>query len=208
MAPIKTLATQDKSIDLHKNLRIKVMKCCANIYFNRQCLIKKATPKYAKIKIPYTSPATNITQKKTQIIRLKDEIKFLYMKKEKQKNDLYRIQLKAANELGNTWYTILDSIHESINQELERKYKTIEEKLKKKSCTYLEKKIDNMGNFHPRVINKTFTNYELTLPHKGLKILIININNWIKTLSVESETAITQLPISEKTTYVTKLHVT
>ena len=140
MAPIKTLATQAKSIDLHKNLRIKVMKCCANIYFNRQCLIKKATPKYAKIKIPYTSAATNITQKKTQIIRLKDEIKFLYMKKEKQKNDSYRIQLKAANELGNTWYTILDSIHESINQELERKYKTIEEKLKKKKILYVPRK--------------------------------------------------------------------
>jgi hypothetical protein len=42
------------------------------------------------------------------------------MKKEKPKNHLYRIQLKAAHALGNTWYTILDSIHEYINQELER----------------------------------------------------------------------------------------
>jgi predicted RNase H-like nuclease (RuvC/YqgF family) len=132
MAPIKTLASQAKSINSYKNLRTKVMKCCANIYFTRQCLIKKVIPKYAKIKIPYTSPATNITQKKTQIMRLKDEIKFLYMKKEKLKNELYRIQLKAAHEWGNTLYTILDSIHESINQELGRKYKTIEEKLKKK----------------------------------------------------------------------------
>ena len=81
MAPIKTLASQAKSINSYKSLRTKVMKCCANIYFNRQCLIKKVIPKYAKIKIPYTFPATKITQKKTQIIRLKDEIKFLYMKK-------------------------------------------------------------------------------------------------------------------------------
>jgi hypothetical protein len=98
-----------------------------NIYFNRHCLIKKVIPKYAKIKIPYTSHATDITKKKTQIIRLKDEIIFLLWKK-KLKNDLYRIRLKAAHEWGNTWYTILDSIHESVNQELERKYKTIEEK--------------------------------------------------------------------------------
>jgi len=81
MAPIKTLASQAKSINSYKSLRTKVMKCCANIYFNRQCLIKKVIPKYAKIKIPYTFPATKITQKKTQIIRLKDEIKFSYMKK-------------------------------------------------------------------------------------------------------------------------------
>jgi hypothetical protein len=43
---------------------------------------------------------------------------------------LYSIHLKTAQEWGNTWYIILDSIHESINQELERKYKTIEEKIK------------------------------------------------------------------------------
>ena len=41
MAPIKTLASPAKSINLYKNLRTKFMKCCANIYFNRQCLIRK-----------------------------------------------------------------------------------------------------------------------------------------------------------------------
>jgi U3 small nucleolar ribonucleoprotein component len=131
MAPIKILASQAQSINLYKNVRTKVMKFCANIYFNRQCLIKKIIPKYANIKIPYLSPATNITQKKIHTIRLKDEIKFLYKKKDKLNNDLYNIHLEAAQEWGNTWYIILDSIHESINQELERKYKTIDMKLKK-----------------------------------------------------------------------------
>jgi hypothetical protein len=121
--------------------------------------------------ILYTSSATNITQKKTQIIRLKDEIKFLYTKKQKLKNDLYRIHLKAAHEWGNTWYTNLESVHESISQELERKYKTTEEKLKKKYIPR-PKKPDNMGNFYLRVIKETditFTSYELTLFNKGLK---------------------------------------
>ena len=31
-------------------------------------------------KIPYTSPASQVTQKKIHIIRIKDEIKFLYKK--------------------------------------------------------------------------------------------------------------------------------
>jgi len=33
-----TLASQAKSINLYRNLRTKVKKCCANVYFNRQCL--------------------------------------------------------------------------------------------------------------------------------------------------------------------------
>ena len=43
------------------------------------------------------------------------------MRKEKL-NNLCRIQLKAAQDWGNTWYTFLDSIHGSINQELELLY--------------------------------------------------------------------------------------
>jgi len=132
------------------------------------------------------------------------------MKKEKLNNHLYRIHLKAAHALGNTWYTILDSIHESINQELDRKYKTIEEKLKKKVHTQT-KKTDNTGNFYLRVIKKidiTVTSYELALLNKGLKYLNHKHKQLDKSLSLETETAITQLPIFEKTTYVTKLHVT
>ena len=64
MASIKFLANQAKSINIYKNLRAKVMKRYDNIYFNRQCLIKKVTPKYANIRIPPTFPAANITRKK------------------------------------------------------------------------------------------------------------------------------------------------
>ena len=39
-------------------LRIKVLKCCANIYFNRQCLQQAIVPKYANIKIPQTLPVS------------------------------------------------------------------------------------------------------------------------------------------------------
>ena len=49
MAPIKLLASLAHSVNTYKNLRTKVMKCCANIYFNRQCLDKKVIPKYGNI---------------------------------------------------------------------------------------------------------------------------------------------------------------
>ena len=70
----------------------------------------------------YAPPATNITSKKVQTIRIKDEIKFLYRKKEKLNIDPYRIHLQAAQQWDSIWCSILDSIHESINQELDKKY--------------------------------------------------------------------------------------
>ena len=61
---------------------------------------------------------------------------------------------------------------------------------------------DYKRNFYPRVVNTTditFTNDELTLLNKGLKY---NLNhkhkNWIKTLALEAEPAVTQLPIFEQ----------
>jgi len=79
---IKFLASQAKSIHRYKSLRSKILKCNANIYFNRQCLVKNLTPKYATIKVPTTSKAAQNTQSKITYIRIKDEIKFLYKKKD------------------------------------------------------------------------------------------------------------------------------
>jgi hypothetical protein len=70
-------AGQVKIINAYKNSKIKLMKCCANIYFNKQCIAQKITPAYAKIKVAKTSPASTITQQKAQVMRVKDEIKFL-----------------------------------------------------------------------------------------------------------------------------------
>jgi len=78
MAPIKILASQARLINLHKNLRTKVMKYCANICFNRQCINRKAIPNYANVKLSHTSPAANVSLNKIEKIRVKDELKFLY----------------------------------------------------------------------------------------------------------------------------------
>ena len=34
------VACQAHSINQYRNIRTKIMKCCANIYFNQQCLIR------------------------------------------------------------------------------------------------------------------------------------------------------------------------
>ena len=56
------------------------MKCCANNYFNEQCLNKKVIPKYAHMMISNTLPASRITSKKVQAIRIKEEINFFLNK--------------------------------------------------------------------------------------------------------------------------------
>ena len=75
----KFLASQAKSIYYYKSIRSKVLKFNANIFFNKQCLAKNIIPKYANIKVPATSKAAHTTQKKVSLIRIKDEIKFLYV---------------------------------------------------------------------------------------------------------------------------------
>jgi len=62
MTTIKVFTSQATSFSLYKNLRTKVVKCWAKIYFNKQRL-EKGVPKYAHIKIPNMSPASHITSK-------------------------------------------------------------------------------------------------------------------------------------------------
>ena len=78
MINIKFIASQAKSINLYKNTRSKLLKYCASIYFNKQCIAKNVIPKYVSIKFISTSPISQVSAKKAQIICLKDEIKFLF----------------------------------------------------------------------------------------------------------------------------------
>jgi hypothetical protein len=56
--------------------------CNASIYFNKQCLAKKVTPKYANLRFTNNSPVAQLTTNKAQVLRIKNEIKFLLKKKE------------------------------------------------------------------------------------------------------------------------------
>ena len=193
---VKTLASQASSINRYKNLRLKLLQCNANIYFNRQCLTHKVTPTYTKIRVPYTSPASNITQQKIATMRIKDEIRFLYQKKEQLNTNLYKAHLQASNDWGPIWPTIQTSIHESLTPTIDKKYQTLRQKLK--HLTNRAKEDTNPDHaFFPRVLNKTnihFTNDEELLLQKGLKFNIHSKpKNWISTLAIEAETAITLL---------------
>jgi hypothetical protein len=81
----------------YENAKRKLFNCNANIYFNRQCHQKGLIPNFAKIRIPISSPAGKSTQRKTQNLRIKDEIKYLYMKKQQLNHRLPYLHLSLAN---------------------------------------------------------------------------------------------------------------
>jgi len=200
MEGIKFIASQAKSIYLYKSLRSKILKCNADIFFNRQCLAKNIIPKYANIKVLATSKAGHTTQKKISFVRIKDEIKSFYMKKDQLNKKLYQVHLKVAQEWGSTWHTIRDFIHGNISKDMDKKYTTIKQKLNKleHAQTFTP---NHLKTFYPRVINNTnirFTADKLNLLNKGLKYNLSYRNkNWIKTLALETEMAIAQLPAQE-----------
>jgi hypothetical protein len=88
------IASEANTIHRYKSLREKLMKCNANILLNKVCLSKNITPSYAKLKIPKTSPAAKNTQHKAQILRIKEEIKFLYCKKNHLNQSYFNITVK------------------------------------------------------------------------------------------------------------------
>ena len=201
MTSIKLLASPAHSINRYKSTKSKLLKCCANIYFNKQCINRKITPKYAKIKVANTSPASQTTAKKAQLIRIKDEIKFLYKKKEKLNRKLYETHLQAAKEWGNTWHIICNSIQDTLDREAQRKYKSIDDKIHKLTQTQV-KESRNHTQFYPRVKKETtitFSEEEMELLNKGLKYnLGHKKKSWISNLALEAENAIMSLPTSEQ----------
>jgi hypothetical protein len=79
MATVKVIdRSQVFSINKYRNLRYKVLKCDASVYFKKQCIEKDLNPNCTKLndKIPKHD------QQEMQKLQIKEEIKFLHMKKE------------------------------------------------------------------------------------------------------------------------------
>ena len=185
------------------NCKRKLLHCNANINFNKTCLKNRLLPRYAHIKIPEYNEAAKKTKTQAQIIRIKNEIKFLYKKKEQLNTQLYYKHLQNANTWQKTWNIIEDTINEKLQHEMKTTYLKQQQKLKnmEKSHTTTTKHNTN----YTRVKNCTNTNFtqdEIQLLSKGLKYNLHYKNKkWIETLALEAETAITKLDITEQSYY-------
>jgi hypothetical protein len=82
------------------NEKKKTCKCNANIYFNQQSIRNNVVRDYTKLNVPNTSPASKFTYKETQILKIKNEFRFLYIKKRSIDGKLHQVHLTLANKLG------------------------------------------------------------------------------------------------------------
>ena len=95
-------------------------------------------------------------------------------------------------------------IAEILRKVIQHKYKNLDKKLNKliQEQTKTPKEIHT---FYPRLVNSTnitFTNNEIKLLEKGLKYNLHNRKkNWLTTLALEAETAITHLPTADRDYY-------
>jgi len=197
MTHLKIMNASQGPIHRFESLKRKLYNCIASIYFNRQCLKRKLTPAYAKIKIPNTSPACKHTQHKVTTMRIKDEIKYLHTKKQELNANTYQLHLNLAHTWKDSWQLIHHTIEDTLQREIRSRYLNLDRKLNHLAQTQTKTPLHKQ-DFHPRVINNTditFSEQELTLLQKGPKYNLHNKpNNWIQNLALEAETAITHLP--------------
>jgi len=116
------VAKQAKLIFKYKKIKIKLYKTNAAIWFNKTCRIKQLTPNYIKIRIKGNNTRAQRTENIANRHRINQELRFLYIKKQRLNEQLYRIHLECAAHWPTTWNLIQTATDNNIHQEMEAHY--------------------------------------------------------------------------------------
>ena len=167
-------AKQAKEIYQNKNIKRKLYKTSAAIWYNKICRLKRLTPTYINIHINGNNKQCRRTQRAATQYRLDQEIKFLYTKKQKLNEQLYKLFLICADSWQNIWPIIRQNIDDKLTQEMEiqygnlnRKLDTLQAKQRRENTTS-----NQQEHFYPRTANLTkikFSREELSLLNHGLQ---------------------------------------
>ena len=111
----------------YKNIKRKPHKTISAIWFNKTCRDKDLRPKYIDIRINENNRQCN-NIKAVVRLRLNQKIKFLYIKKQKLNEQLYRLQLNCATYCNKSWPYIQDHI-EQLQKETEALYNKLNKKI-------------------------------------------------------------------------------
>ena len=184
--------------------RCVLCSCNACIYFNKQCLARKLTPTHARIKVPNTSPAHLHTKHKASVMRIKDEVRYLHSKKKNLNTHIYDLHLQLADSWSGFWPHTQHAIEDKLQKEFNLRYKNMDNKLARLAQQQTQDKPPK-HSFYLRVVNMTdipFSEPEMSILQKGPKYnLHSKPENWLQTLALEAETAITHLPPSHREVY-------
>jgi hypothetical protein len=99
-------AQQAEQIHRYKNIKTKVYKTNAAIWYNKTCRLKHLTPNYISIKINGHHQQCQKTNRAATQYRLNQDMKFLYIIKQKLNEQLYKAHLECAA----TWKNIRNLI--------------------------------------------------------------------------------------------------
>ena len=113
----------------YRNTTEKLYKTNAAIWYNKICRKKQLTPNYISIKIKGKNSQCQNTIKAATQYCLKQELKFLNIKKQKLNKRLYRIHLKCALSWQNSLHIIQASIDNKLQQRMESHYNHLNKKL-------------------------------------------------------------------------------
>jgi hypothetical protein len=124
--------------------------------------------------------------------------------KQIKSNQLYHSHIHNTNIWQQTWSNIEQSIEQKLKQEMEKVYLKQQQKITNMTKTQ-NKDITITNKNYTRVENQAniqFTHEEIQILNKGLKYNLHYKNkNWIETLALEAETAISNLEITKQNYY-------
>jgi hypothetical protein len=92
------------------------MKCVGNY---------KLTPKYISIKVSGSNRQTLSTLQAAFQFRIKQELKYLYVKKQKLKEQLYKLHQICATNWQKNWTFIQSNVDEKLQYYMERQYNNL-----------------------------------------------------------------------------------
>ena len=119
-------AKQSKEIYQYNNTKRKLYRTNAAIWYNRTCRHKQLTPTYINIGINGKNRQCQRTLKIATQHRINQEIIYLYVKKLKLNEKLYRLHMDCADKWSNTWHIIEQNIHKKLAQEMETHYSNLD----------------------------------------------------------------------------------
>ena len=112
------------------NLKKKWLLNNGNIWFNKECKKNNIIPKYATIKNKaYSNPSWK-SKKQYSLIRINNELKFLYFKKHNLALKLYHQELCNMKFFGHYWHNIKQNMLEKLSTFVKKKYEDLNHKLR------------------------------------------------------------------------------
>ena len=122
-------AKQVKDIYRYKNIRRKLYRINAAIWYNKTCRQGQLISAYVNIRINGKKQQCQKTLRTANQYRINQEIKFLYTKKKIKLNEqLFKLHLKCADNWQRIWPLIIKSIDYKLTKEMETHYNNLNRK--------------------------------------------------------------------------------